>query len=229
MSNDKIYSRRRIKLPNVRFIGGIGRRHSKNDFKRNFTFKVSIILIIALLTFGMEIRAISPIIDKVCSDAAKSKATIITNDKSTEVMKNYSYDDFVKIYRDDAGNITMLQSNIITINEITSDIATKIQKAILDENENAMKIKFGSLSGIRVLSGIGPDIEIKFVSTGNIETKVRSEFESIGINQTIHRIYLDIECTASILTPYKVVDEKITNEVVLIENVVVRSYTINLL
>ena len=42
-----------------------------------------------------------------------------------------------------------------------------------------------------------------------------------GINQTIHRIYLDVECTASILTPYKVVEEKIKNEVVLIENVIV--------
>lgn len=101
-----------------------------------------IILLIALFTFGMEIRAISPIIDKVCSDAAKSKATQITNEKSTEVMKNYSYDDFVKVYRDSEGNVKMLQSNIITINEITSDIAAKIQKEILDDNKNVMVVKF---------------------------------------------------------------------------------------
>lgn len=42
-----------------------------------------------------------------------------------------------------------------------------------------------------------------------------------GINQTIHRIYLDVSCNASLLTPYKVVEEKITNEVVLVENVIV--------
>ena len=74
---------------------------------------------------------------------------------------------------------------------------------------------------MRILSGIGPDIPIKLINTGTVETKVRSEFESAGINQTIHRIYLDVSCTASILTPYSVVDETIKNEVVLIENVIV--------
>lgn len=68
---------------------------------------------------------------------------------------------------------------------------------------------------------MGPDIPIKLTNTGIVETKVRSEFENAGINQTIHRIYLDVSCTASILTPYSVVDETIKNEVLLIENVVV--------
>lgn len=59
------------------------------------------------------------------------------------------------------------------------------------------------------------------INAGALETKVRSEFESVGINQTIHRIYLDVSCTVSILTPYSVVDETIQNEVLLIENVIV--------
>ena len=71
------------------------------------------------------------------------------------------------------------------------------------------------------MSGIGPDINIKFIDTGIVETKVRSEFESSGINQTIHRIYLDVSVRVSILTPYNVVDETIKNEVVLVENVIV--------
>lgn len=80
---------------------------------------------------------------------------------------------------------------------------------------------FGSLTGVRILSGIGPDINIKFLDSGTVETKVRSEFESAGINQTIHRIYLDVSCMVSILTPYNVVNQTIKNEVVLAENVVV--------
>lgn len=80
---------------------------------------------------------------------------------------------------------------------------------------------FGSFTGTKLFSGIGPDINIKFLDTGTVETKVRSEFESTGINQTIHRIYLDVKCKVSILTPYNVVEETITNEVVLIENVIV--------
>ena len=61
---------------------------------------------------------------------------------------------------------------------------------------------------------MGPDIKIRFLDTGTVETKVRSEFESTGINQTIHKIYLDVTCKVSLLTPYNVVEETITNEVV---------------
>ena len=68
---------------------------------------------------------------------------------------------------------------------------------------------------------MGPNIPIKISTSGTVITKVRSEFENAGINQTIHRIYLDVSCSVSLLTPYNVVEEKITNEVLLIENVVV--------
>lgn len=145
MGNDKIYSRKRIKIPTFRYISTNSKysiTKGNFNFKRVFRFKLFIILVIAILTCAMEIKAISPIVNRVCSDAAKAKATIITNDKSTEVMKNYSYEDFVKIYRDDAGNITMLQSNIITINEITSDIAARIQNSLLNDDESMTNIKF---------------------------------------------------------------------------------------
>lgn len=140
---DKIYARKRIHLPKVKYVGGLNR---KNNFKRKFTFNAIIILIIALITLYTEIKAITPIIDKVCSDAAKTKATLISNNKATEVMKNYTYDDFVKIYKDSNGNITMLQSNIITINEVTSDVAAKIQKELITDNESEMEIKFRKLN-----------------------------------------------------------------------------------
>lgn len=135
---DKIYSRKKIRLPSVRYIG---LPNGKMDFKKKILSNVIIILIIAIITLGMEIKAISPIIDKVCQDTAKSKATLVSNNKATEVMKNYTYDDFVNIYKDSKGNITMIQSNIITINEITSDVAAKIQEELIDDSKNNMSVK----------------------------------------------------------------------------------------
>ena len=77
------------------------------------------------------------------------------------------------------------------------------------------------MTGLKILSGLGPSIPINLQTSGSVETKVRSEFQSTGINQTIHRIYLDITCNVNILTPYNVVEESINNEVILIENVIV--------
>ena len=56
---------------------------------------------------------------------------------------------------------------------------------------------------------------------GNLDTDLRSEFISAGINQTVHKIYLQVECNVIILTPFNTMEEKITNQVLLAEAVIV--------
>lgn len=72
-----------------------------------------------------------------------------------------------------------------------------------------------------MLAGRGPGIPIKISTIGNVITDLRSEFTAQGINQTLHRVYLQVECEVSILTPYKSISEKITNQVLIAENVIV--------
>lgn len=79
----------------------------------------------------------------------------------------------------------------------------------------------GSFTGFKLLSGKGPGVPIRISSIGNVETDLRSEFTSQGINQTLHRVYLQIECQVSILTPYEDITEKIKNQVLIAENVIV--------
>lgn len=50
---------------------------------------------------------------------------------------------------------------------------------------------------------------------------MRSEFTHQGINQTLHRVYLQVVCEVSILTPFEDITEKIINQVLLAENVII--------
>lgn len=135
---DKIYSRKRIKVPKVSFDN---LQNGKIDLRKRKVFKAIMILIIALSTMAYIISGINPIINRLCIDASKKEATIVSNKKATEVMSNYKYDDMVTIYRDDSNNITMLKSNIIVINEITSDVAQKIQEEFNRNRESTIKIR----------------------------------------------------------------------------------------
>ena len=84
-----------------------------------------------------------------------------------------------------------------------------------------MKLLFGSFTGIKLLAGRGPGIKIRISTVGNVETDLKSEFEAQGINQTLHRIYLQVKCEVSILTPFKDITKDITNQVLIIENVII--------
>lgn len=119
------------------------------------------------------------------------------------------------------GNIQMINANIFVIDEITSDIALYIQNALEKSDKSEISIPFGSITGIKLLAGMGPNIKIKVSSSGKVNTDVRSEFIAKGINQTIHRVYLQIDCIVNILTPFETIEKQIGNQVLLIENVII--------
>lgn len=215
--NSKIYSRPRIRLPKIFFSNG----GDKSLKRKQKIAKIFIIMVIAFSTVKIVLDAISPIFNALCEDKAKSIATIISNNEATNVMKDHTYDELFTIEKDNDGNITMIKSNVIQINEIISDVAVKIQNSINERGKENIKITIGSFTGSKLLSGRGPGIPIKISSIGNVETDLRSEFSAQGINQTLHRVYLQVDCEVSILTPYNTISEKVSNQVLLIENVIV--------
>lgn len=95
---DKIYSRRRIRLPNLEFLY----KNSKDpNYKKLMKIlKITCIVSIAIITAYVIVQAISPIIDKQCINMAKSIATKISNEQATIVMSRYKYDDLCNITKD---------------------------------------------------------------------------------------------------------------------------------
>lgn len=211
----KIYSRRRFK------IFGFKNRGSGKKNIDEYKIKITIIIIIFIILTFVAYKSFNPIFETLCKDKAKEIATKVTNEKSTEVMTKYEYDELFKIEKDTNDNINLISANILTINQITSDIAVEIQKALDSNKDNSIGIPVGSTTGLKVLSGRGPKINFRMSATGNVKTDLKSEFQEKSINQTLHKVYLEIESTVSILTPFEAIEENITNQVLLVENVIV--------
>lgn len=215
---EKIYSRPRLLLKN-KISFNPNDKFSPKLIKK--IIKLIIIVIIAIVVATTIIRAIEPIINRQCINMAKSLATKISNEQATVVMKNYDYDDFINIIQDNDGNIKMIKSNVISINEVTSDVAVKVQDELDAIEDDDFSIRLGSFTGIKLFSGRGPKIYVRMSTVGSIETNLLSEFKSVGINQTLHKIYMEIQCTVAVLTPYSSSEQTIVNQILLAESVIV--------
>ena len=210
VKNDtKIYTRHRIKLPKI-----------TEDRNKRKIIKILLILVIAITIVRAVLLSINPIIEEKCKTVAKSIATKISNEQATLVMAKYTYEDLINVIKDENGNIKMIGTNIISVNEIISDIPIKIQEELEKSENNNFNIKLGSFFGSKIFSGMGPNINIKIQLDGTVETDLKSEFTSQGINQTLHRIYLDVVCKVSILTPVNVISEELKNQVLLVEGII---------
>ena len=84
-----------------------------------------------------------------------------------------------------------------------------------------IKVPIGAISGTKILSGTGPNINIKVMPVGSIDTEIKTEFESKGINQTVYRIYLNLICEIKIIMPYESISRKIENQILLVETGIV--------
>lgn len=212
-----IYSRPRIKFPKFLMFNYKRKDNNVNIKKKRFIFCLLIIFII----FYIVLRAVTPIFNELCVDKAISIATLITNNETTKAVEGYEYSDFIKIHKDDNNNIIMLESNMININNVMSDVASRIQVSIDNIKDEDITISLGSFTGISILAGRGYPVPIRISTIGNVKTDVKSEFIEKGINQTLHRLYLEIECETSILTPFNTIKEKINNQFIIAENVII--------
>ena len=211
---DKIYSRYRIKLPQIK-------KSKRDTTKIKKVYFTMLILVISSVTGFNLLKSVDPIFEGLCIARAQAIATEITNTKSSEVLAKYNYKEPVQIIKSEDGKSNILKTDIVTINEMISEIALETQKSLDDISKQYIEIPIGALTGSKYLAGSGPKVKIRLIPTGKIATNIKTEFKAAGINQTVYRIYLEIECNCSILTSYKTIDRTINNQILLVENIIV--------
>ena len=203
---ESIYSRKRIKIPKIKGF------YNNNKNAKKF-FSIFIIVLIAILTFYSLFKSINPIFEGLCIERAREIGTYIM------ILDNMEYNNIVSIEEEE--NSKVLKTDVVVINKIASDIALEAEKQFKELERETIQIPVGALTGSKLLSGSGPNINIKVIPTGNILTEIKNEFEAKGINQTIYRIYLELTCKISIVTQYKTIQDEVVNQVLLVESVIV--------
>ena len=109
---DKIYSRKRIKIPKIKE----GYLKNKNAKK---VFSIFIIILTAIITFYSIYKVIGPVFEGLCIEKTRELGTSIINNSSNKVLDNIEYKDIVKIEKD--GNNRVLKTDVVVINKIASN------------------------------------------------------------------------------------------------------------
>lgn len=220
---DKIYSRHRLFRSNKYTLIGVGNNkynYNKTNKCKKAIIYMLIIMFIGYFTATTIIKAITPIIERQCRVIAQSTATRFANEACSSAMQNLTYEDLCTIDKDEQGRIRLIKMNSININKLNSQIALDIQNKLNNNESSKFYIRLGSFTGSKLLSGRGPNVEVRMSTIGAVKTNIKTEFEETGINQTLHKIYININCNVSLLSPFKDLDEEITMQVMLSETVI---------
>lgn len=202
---DKIYTRNKIRIYKFTKV------------------KIYIVLILVILIgFGVcYVHMVYPVLVASCENAAYSSVTAIVTSEIKKIMQEYTYSDLITTEKNNNGEIVFLKSNVIAMNEIIAKITQNIQKEIDNQERVKVFINMGTLTGVSAFRMIGPKFEIELEAAGDAFVDVNSKFESAGINQTIHKIYVDIDAFVKIITPLGSFEKDIKSTVLLTEAIIV--------
>ena len=71
------------------------------------------------------------------------------------------------------------------------------------------------------MAGLGPSIPFRIIPVSSVVCGFSSEFDSVGINQTKHSIYLNVVADISIVMPSRTKNFAVTTQILVGESVIV--------
>lgn len=131
------------------------------------------------------------------------------------------YGRLVSFDKDAEGRVTALKSNMAEFNRLQATIADDILQRMAEVSTTDLSIPIGTLTGSPLLAGRGPCLHVRMQSVGTATARFDNQFSSSGINQTRHRIILDVDVHVSILLPGLTTYTKVSNEISVAETVIV--------
>ena len=180
------------------------------------------LFLIFLFVFLFFNYHINPVIITISEAKVQSMTAQSVNGAVQSVINNTNvYDDIIDIKTDNEGNITTFQVRSILITKLAREIGKTAQQNLQVYGSEGIDIPFGTLTGIPMLVGTGPNIYLKVQPIGTLSSSFSSEFISAGINQTNHRIYMNVEASVSVVLPTASRTIHTNTQILLCESIIV--------
>lgn len=186
-------------------------------------FIIVFALTLILFLFSLAENSVRPILRTM----AMANVEIIAGEKISEaieeemVSEKYDLESIISFEKDSDGRINAVKTNIVTANRLKSAISLSVLDKIGQITESEVSVPSGNLTGWALLSGRGPCIPVKTVPVGSVKTNLQSKLTNGGINQTLHRIILEITVNMNVILPRETVASEIMMNVVVSETVIV--------
>lgn len=196
------------------------RQNSKKRRLRRRCFLLAALLIACALGADVQLR---PAIRSAAGSQANLYATrAIQEAVFREVERlELEYGDLVRLTYSDQGAVTSLQTDMLAMSKLQSSVTSSVIESVLAFTGQRIALPAGTLTGSPFLSGRGPEVELRLIPAGFVQTKVKNVFDAAGINQTRHQILLNVRLDIQAVLPGYSIASQVDADICLAETVIV--------
>ena len=193
----------------------------KTEFKPIILVIISILLVF-ILSIILYDKRIYPAVLQVAESSIKADTVECISKTSMELFdEEFNYDEMIIIDKDNEGNINMIRANTVKPNYLTSRLSIRCNEELQKMGEVGVEVPLGWMTDNSAFYEFGPDINVKIDPIGNMKVSYESKFESAGINQTRHKIYLNVEARVRMKIPLHSKEQVVTCQIPVAETIIV--------
>lgn len=180
-----------------------------------------ILLLLTAVVLVAEQNLSQTLLDMAYASAHSIALETVNRAVQKVVDDDLAYEDLVAVQMDASGKVSMLRANTARMNQIATQTAILAQEELNSIKNQQVAVPLGAAFGVRFLGGFGPRIPVQIVPVGAISTHYETRFETAGINQTRHMIFLTLETTVSLIIPSHSQLVQVNSTVPIAESVIV--------
>ena len=197
------------------------------NLRREGRLAAALPVLAALALAGALLGALNGRLRPVLEASASSQATNLMTQAIDAAVDNclqendMDYGDFVTVSTDAAGKVTALTSNTAANSRFKRQVVEAVARQLGGMDSDALSVPLGTLTGQPLLSGVGPSVRVRVDSVGEVTADYANSFTAAGVNQTLHRVLLEITVTVRILLPGRTLETTTSTPVCIAETVIV--------
>lgn len=183
---------------------------------------IAILLLVAIAFWGLYCK-FSPVVLSSAEYYIKVLASRQVNDAILKEMNDeqLDYQNIVTISRGSNNEITAIETDVVKINHLKASVTEKVMDSLYDMQGADMSIPLGTLLGSKLFTGRGPGVKFRIVPGTYVNATFSNHFDSVGINQTRHQIYLNISVDIIAFLPGFQAPITVTSDICVAETVIV--------
>ena len=181
----------------------------KNKKKR--LFKIAVFGFALAFVFAAALRAVNRKADEYITELARTglarAVTEMINDAVFESMSAGAYGELAKTAYDAGGRVRSITVDSTAVNIMRADVSRRLCEKLGKLEKFYVDVDLSNIFEDEVIFGGSPiSVTVDIVPTGGVETDVKSEFVSAGINQTNYRMNLTVDAsiTADVISSFTV-------------------------
>ena len=148
-------------------------------------------------------------------------ANEVVNSAVDDVFVKEEYQSLAKIMENSSENIKAIETDTAKINRLKSAIMQSMQKNIDSHKSDTVYVPLGSCSNLYFLAGLGPKVPIRIYPVSIVNADFKESFDSVGINQVKHKLYLDVSMKMSFVGMMFAQADTVETSVLLNETIIV--------